>query len=101
MNIIEQIALKFTSGNSVPVDRATITADEFERFRHWVSCKEMEYDIAEEARLRDNSYLIARAEKAEADRDIYRVLFQETVATAERLQEQVLEFAQYVSSRNT
>lgn len=46
MNIIEQLKLKFTSGNDIPIERSTITADEFSQLLRWAEEKEAECEIA-------------------------------------------------------
>lgn len=44
MTALEEIALKFQSSNTVPVERVTITADEFARLQEQFSAMEQNQD---------------------------------------------------------
>lgn len=43
--MISDIALKFKSGNSIPVDRAIITADEWKEIVDYIAAKEEEISM--------------------------------------------------------
>lgn len=47
MNIIDKINLKFTSGNTIPVERATITAEEWEQVKMFYSEMMERIDLGE------------------------------------------------------
>lgn len=46
--IMERLSLKFTSGNSTPVERITITLDEFQELEELIAQMELEIVSANE-----------------------------------------------------
>jgi hypothetical protein len=59
MNMISKLRLKFTSGNTVPVERATITAAEFDELQaEWIKragIDDIDRDAARYRYLRDEN----------------------------------------------
>lgn len=70
-DIIQQIELKFTSGNSVPVERSVLLVEEWKHIKQSIAELEQERDAARESRFRlvwlvralANGYVLRRFQK--------------------------------------